>query len=57
MNEYCLSDKNTKVPISSDIISDKIGKDSFETEEDIFQFLDMKYVKPQDRNTLTLSKQ
>jgi len=57
MNEYCLSDKNTKVPISSEIISDKIGKDAFETEEDIFQFLDMKYVKPQDRNTLTLSKQ
>ena len=24
MNEYCLSDKNTKVPISSDIISDPI---------------------------------
>ena len=57
MNEFCLSDKNTKVPISSDVIQSKIGKDEFESEEDIFQFLEMNYVKPQDRNTLTLSKQ
>lgn len=57
MNEYCLSDKNTKVRIDSEIIQDKIGKDEFESEEDIFKFLDMKYVKPENRNIMTLSKQ
>ena len=57
MNEYCLSDKNTKVPISKDVIKSKIGKESFECEEDIFEFLEMDYVSPPNRNTLTLSKQ
>ena len=57
MNEYCLSDKNTKVRINSDVISNKIGKPLFESEEDIFKFLDMKYVKPENRNTITISKQ
>lgn len=56
MNEYCLSDKNTKVPIDSSVIMGKIGKESFETEEDIFAFLDLPYVEPKMRNTLTLSK-
>ena len=57
MNEYCLSDKNTKVPIESKIILNKLGKPSFETEQDIFSFLELDYVEPQNRNLLTLSKQ
>ena len=56
MNEYCISDKKTKKPVSKEEIKDKLGKDSFETEEDIFKFIDLDYVLPEDRNTTTLSK-
>ena len=45
MNEYCLSHKNTKIELNSDEIFNKIKK-SFELEKDIFDFLDMEYVKP-----------
>ena len=56
MNEYCISDKKTKKPIDSSIIKSKIGKEQFETEKDIFKFLDMEYVEPEQRNTVTLNK-
>ena len=56
MNEYCISDKKTKKPVSKEEIKEKLGKDSFETEEDIFKFIDLDYVLPEDRNTTTLSK-
>jgi len=49
MNEYCLSDRMTREAISSDIISGKIGKPFFEEEKDIFTFLGMEYVEPEDR--------
>ena len=56
LNEYCLSDKKTKKPISEEIIFEKIGKKKFISEEDIFEFLGMDYVDPELRNTMTLSK-
>jgi DNA polymerase beta len=56
MNEYCLSDKKTKIPVSIKDIQDKLGKDRFDTEEDIFRFLELDYIEPQERNTATLSK-
>ena len=56
MNEYCLSDKKTKKPIDSLVIEQKIGKTQFETEKDIFDFLDMEYVEPNLRNNTTISK-
>ncbi len=49
LNEYCLSDKNTKKEISKDIIYKKLQKESFETEQDIFQFLDIEYKIPAQR--------
>ena len=56
MNEYCLSHKKTKKPIESTLIQEKIGKTMFETEKDIFRFLDMDYVEPKDRNNITMNK-
>ena len=56
LNEYCLSNKDTKVCISSDEISAKIGKPNFTDEKDIFDFLGMKYVVPEKRNVTTISK-
>ncbi len=50
LNEYCLSDKDTKVEISPKVIKDKINKETFEFEEDIFKFLNMTYLLPRDRN-------
>lgn len=49
LNEQNLTYKNTKDPVSKKDIEKKIGKDRFETEQDIFQFLDMEYKEPQDR--------
>ena len=46
LNEYCISDKNTKIAVTSDKIMEKIGKPNIECEKDIFKFLDMKYVDP-----------
>jgi DNA polymerase beta len=52
LNEYCLSDKNSKKTIDSEIIMDKIGKSKFEEERDIFNFLGLVYVEPEKRNDL-----
>ena len=38
------------------LIQEKIGKSTIETEKDIFRFLELDYVVPSKRNTLTLSK-
>ncbi len=56
MNEYCISNKKTKKPIQPDEIESKIGKSEFTEERDIFRFLELEYVKPEERNTTTLSK-
>lgn len=56
INEYCISDKKTKKPVSLVEICNKLGKDKFETEEDIFRFIDLDYVEPECRNNATLSK-
>jgi DNA polymerase/3'-5' exonuclease PolX len=46
LNEYDMTIKGTKTRVPADKIREKIGKDECETEEDIFQFLDMKYKEP-----------
>jgi DNA polymerase beta len=56
MNEYALTDKKTKKLLDKKLIKSKIGKEKFETEKDIFKFLDMIYLKPEDRNHNTPSK-
>ena len=56
LNEYTLSHKTTKKPIESDLIKSKLGKETIEEERDIFDFLEMTYVTPEDRNNITLSK-
>ena len=56
LNEYCLSHYTTKIKISSEEIFNKLGKTFFEEEIDIFNFLDMEYVEPRDRNSVTISK-
>ena len=56
LNEYCISDKNTKDAIPASLIYSKIGKNQFENEKDIFKFLDMDYVEPPARDTYTISK-
>ncbi len=56
LNEYCLSDKKTKIPVSESVISERIGKNTISCEEDIFKFLEMDYVLPHMRNKTTLSK-
>ena len=50
------SDKKTKKPITKEEIISKLGKEKFESEEDIFKFIDLDYVVPENRNTTTLSK-
>lgn len=52
LNEYCLSDKFTKLAISSELIFSKIGKYEFKEEKDIFDFLNMKYVEPNLRDLI-----
>jgi len=49
LNEYEFTHKGTKKPLTKREIFEKIGKEQFENEKDIFKFLNMKYVKPQDR--------
>jgi DNA polymerase/3'-5' exonuclease PolX len=49
MNEYCLSDRLTRKPISVKLISSKISRDVFLEEKDIFTFLGMEYVEPKNR--------
>ena len=56
LNEHCLSYRKTKLCIEEDIIEKKIGKKQFDTEQDIFMFLDMEYVLPENRNNITISK-
>ena len=56
LNEYTLSHKNTKKPIETTLIQSKLGKETIEEERDIFDFLEMIYVAPGDRNNITLSK-
>lgn len=56
INEYGISHKKTKKPVSSEEIMEKIGKPMFETEKDIFDFVGMEYVHPTERKGLTLSK-
>ena len=42
--------------VTKEEIISKLGKEKFETEEDIFKFIDLDYVVPENRNTTTLSK-
>jgi DNA polymerase beta len=56
LNEYCISDKNTKDAIPASLIYSKIGKNQFDNEKDIFKFLDMDYVEPSARDNYTISK-
>ncbi len=56
INEYCISYKTTKKPVDVQDIRKKIGKSCFETEQDIFTFIDLEFVKPEERNNATLSK-
>jgi DNA polymerase beta len=56
LNEYTISHKTTKKPVESTLINSKIGKDSFETEKDIFDFLGMEYLEPDQRNIVTAGK-
>jgi len=52
LNEYCLSDKFTKLPISKEQIFNKIGKYTIKEEVDIFDFLNMDYVEPKFRDNI-----
>lgn len=56
LNEYTLSHKDTKIPISKALIQSKIQKDFIENERDIFDFLELEYVSPEARNNVTVSK-
>ena len=56
LNEKYIYNKNTKKPVDSSVILGKIGKPSFETERDIMEFLDMKYISPTKRNKITINK-
>lgn len=49
INEYSMTYKKTKKLIEPEIIEKKIGKTKFESEQDIFKFLDMKYKLPTER--------
>ena len=56
LNEYDFTHKLTKKPVTSEEIMAKIGKPQFEDEHEIFQFIDMDYVLPEDRVNITPSK-
>ena len=56
LNEYELSDKLTKIGIKSNVIFEKIGKNKFEKEIDIFNFLEFDYKTPQEREIVTYNK-
>ena len=49
LNEYDMTIKGAKTRVPPEKIREKIGKDECETEEDIFQFLDMEYKEPKKR--------
>jgi DNA polymerase/3'-5' exonuclease PolX len=50
LNESNMTIKGTKTLVPTNKIREKIGKDKYETEEDIYNFLDMEYVEPTKRN-------
>ena len=56
LNEYCLSHKKTKIPVNTQEILTTINKPVFETEQDIFKFLEMSYVEPYMSEHSTLNK-
>lgn len=56
LNEYQLSHYKTKKILTPEEIFKKIGKYYFEEEVDIFNFLDMEYIQPIDRNNITSTK-
>jgi len=56
LNEYKFTDKKTKKDIPPNVIQDKIGKNVFETEQDIFKFIEMDYVLPENRVNITYTK-
>jgi DNA polymerase (family 10) len=56
MNEYRLSHKLTKKPLTEEEIFQKLGKNNFEEEIDIFKFIDMEYVLPEKRINITPAK-
>ena len=56
LNEYSMTNKKTKTPVKKSLVLEKIGKENFETESDIFKFLEIDYVEPWDRKGFTLSK-
>jgi len=54
MSEYGISTKGVKDFVTPEEVREKIGKDDFETERDIFDFLDYPYVSPLHRKGFTL---
>lgn len=56
LNEYGLTHVATKKNVSSVEILAKIGKPAITSEKDIFEFLDITYVKPEARLGITYSK-
>ena len=56
LNEYGITHKSTKKPLTKGEIRTKLGKDVFETEEDVFEFLNMDYLLPEERINVTLGK-
>ena len=50
LNEYNLTYKNSTQEIGPDIIQEVLGKTIIETEQDIFQFLDIPWKTPAERN-------
>jgi DNA polymerase beta len=49
LNEYDMTLKGTKTRVPSETVEAEIGKPVFETEEDIFEFLDLTYKEPKKR--------
>ena len=49
LNEYDMTLKGTKTRVPPETVEAKIGKPVFETEEDIFEFLDLPYKEPKKR--------
>jgi DNA polymerase/3'-5' exonuclease PolX len=52
LNEYNMTLKGTNTRVPSEVVEEKIGKPVFETEEDIFKFLELDYKEPRNRITL-----
>lgn len=56
LNEYDMTLKGTKTRVPPETVESKIGKPVFETEEDIFEFLDLTYNEPKKRIKLQNTK-